>query len=434
MFKTQHLLKRRMKKSILLLFAAILFPVLLYADAANLIFTAGGNVKPMNSESIKMVKEKIDITMLGNHFEVRVDYVFYNSGEKQTAIMGFPNSRGTYGSPENLQYNIEELKYGIKDFKAFDGERELKIERKGSAITKSTKAFPVWETFTVDFEAGETKMITNIYSQEYFSENGRSVGAEYILTTGATWKGSIDSISVNIYSNSSDSDFNNRTVYILEDGGEDHQYYDKDEYRLYISPREYIIEDNVIKMMFTDVEPDFNVYISLPPPSLFRLSASSELHEDKNDKYTVKNLTDGDPSTAWVEGKKGSGINEYIKFYCPPPPEDTDMINIYSAYKIDSLGIINGYAKNESVFYNNNRVKKIRIEYKNDIFREENPYNMKPPEIYEYILKDTMDMQYLAFPEPIYMSSIKISILEVYKGSKWDDTCISELRIFSFVD
>ncbi len=423
MYKTQHLLKRRVKKSILLLFAAILFPVLLFADAANIIFTAGGNVKPMNSESIKMVKEKINITMRGNHFEVRVDYVFHNSGEKQTAIMGFPNSRGTYGDPEDL-------KYGINDFRAFDGERELKIERKGSAVTKTIKAFPVWETFTVDFEAGETKMITNIYSQEYFSEYGRSVGAEYILTTGATWKGSIDSISVNIYSNLSSHEFNNKTVYIVEgDKGGDYQSYYKDEYRLYIYPQEYIIEDNVIKMMFTDVEPDFNIYITLPPGSLY--SASSVLDEDKNDKYTVGNLTDGDPSTAWVEGKKGSGINEYIMFYCPPPPEDSDMINIYSAYKIDSLGIISGYAKNESVFYNNNRVKKIRIEYKNDIFREENPYNMKAPEIYEYILKDTMDMQYLVFPEPIFMSSMKISILEVNKGSKWDDTCISELRIFS---
>ncbi len=427
MYKTQFLLKRRIKKSILLLFAAILFPVLLFADAANLIFTAGGNVKPINSESIKMVKEKINITMLGNHFEVRVDYVFYNSGEKQTAIMGFPNSRGTYGDPEDLQ----DVKYGIKDFRAFDGKNELKIERKETAITKSTKAFPVWETFMVDFEAGETKNVTNIYTQEYFGESGHSTKiAKYILTTGATWKGSIDSIWVNIYSDLSDSDFNNRTVYLLEEGG-DYRSYDKGEYSLYIFPQEYIIEDNVIKMMFTDVEPDFNLNMSLPPPSLFRISASSELDENKNDKYAVRNLTDGDPSTAWVEGKNGSGINEYIQFYCPPPPEDTDMVNIYSAYKIDSLGIISGYAKNEEIFYNNNRVKKIRIEYKNDIFREENPYNMKTPEIYEYILEDTMDMQYLEFPEPIYMSSMKISILEIYKGSKWDDTCISELRIFT---
>ena len=143
MLKTLSLFKQRMKKTIPLLFAAILFPVLLYADAANIIFTAGGNVKQINSESIKMVKEKINITMLGNHFEV-----------------------------------------------------------------------------------GETKMITNTYSQEYFSESGR-------------------------------------------------------------------------------------------------------------------------------------------------------------------------------------------------------------PKSVEFILEDTMDMQYLAFPEPIYMSSMKISILEVYKGSKWDDTCISELMIFT---
>ena len=425
MYKTQYLLKQRVKRSILFLFAAILFPVLLIADAANIIFTAGGNVKQINSESIKMVKEKIDITMLGNHFEVRVNYVFHNSGEKQTAIMGFPNSRGTYGDPEDLQ----DIKYGIKDFRAFDGKKELKIERKETAITKSTKAFPVWETFMVDFEAGETKRITNIYSQKYFNESGHPTkSAKYILTTGATWKGSIDSIWVNIYSNLAGSDFNNRTVYLLEEGG-DNRWYDKGEYRLYIFPQEYIIDGNVIKMMFTDVEPDFDIKITLPPSSLFGIFASSELNEDKNDKYAVRNLTDGDPSTAWVEGKKGSGIDEYIKFYCPP--EEADMVNIYSAYKIDSLGIISGYAKNEEVFYKNNRVKKINIEYTNDIFREDNPYNMKAQERMEFILKDMMDMQYLVFPEPIYMSSIKISILEVYKGSKWDDTCVSELRIFT---
>jgi len=424
MYETQSLFKRRIKKSILLLFAAILFPVLLYADAANIIFTAGGNVKAMNSESIKMVKEKINITMLGNHFEVRVDYVFYNSGEKQTAIMGFPNSRGTYGSPENP----EGIQYGINDFRAFDGKKELKIERKETAVTKSTKAFSVWETFMVDFEAGETKNVTNIYSQKYWIEHGGSKeSAEYILTTGATWKGLIDSIWVNIHSNLPNFDLHSKTAYVLEESGDD-RWYSKDVYYgLYVFPQEYILEGNVIKMQFTNIEPDFNIKITPPPSS--RISASSELDKDKNNKYTAWNLIDGDPSTAWVEGRNGSGINEYFEFYFPV--EYTDMVDLYAAFKIDSLGIINGYAKNEGVFYNNNRVKKIKIEYTNDIFREENPYNMKAPESIEFILEDTMDMQYLAFPESIYMSSMKISILEVYKGSKWDDTCISELRIFS---
>jgi len=423
MFESKNLLKRRMKKSILFLFAAILFPVLLFADAANIIFTAGGNVKPMNSESIKMVKEKINITMLGNHFEVRVTYVFHNSGEKQTAIMGFPNSRGTYGSPENL----EGIQYGIKDFKAFDGKRELKIERKETAVTKSTKAFPVWETFMVDFEAGETKNVTNIYSQKYWTEHGGSKeSAKYILTTGATWKGLIDSIWVNIHSNLPNFDLNNKTAYVLEESGDD-RWYSKEEYRLSVFPNEYIMEGNVIKMLFTNIEPDFNIKITPPPPS--GISASSELDKDKKNKYTAWNLIDGDPSTAWVEGENGSGVNEYIEFHFPV--EYTDMVDLYAAYKIDSLGIINGYAKNENVFYYNNRVKKIRIEYKNSILREGNPYNMKAQESVVFILEDTMDMQYLAFPEPIFMSSMKITILEVFKGSKWDDTCISELRIFT---
>ena len=164
----------------------------------------------------------------------------------------------------------------------------------------------------------------------------------------------------------------------------------------------------------------------LPSQTLFGLFASSELDEDKNDKYAAKNMVDGNPSTAWVEGKKGGGINEYIKFYCPP--EESDMVDLYSAYKIKGLGIINGYAKSENVFYKNNRVKKIRIEYKNDIFREENPYDMKKQGSFEFILEDKMEMQYLEFTGPIYMSEMKITILEVYKGSKWNDTCISELQ------
>ena len=408
-----------MKKSFIFILAIFYLPAVLLADAASIVLLPGGNVKPMQNESIKMVKEKINITFLSGRFEVRVDYVFYNSGEKQTAIMGFPNSRGSDGGPENMRY-------GIEDFKAFAGEKELQVERKETEGPEVTKVVPVYETFTVDFDAGETKRITNIYSQKYFDEYGKPIkSAKYILTTGATWKGSIDSIWVNIYSNLPDHDFSKRTIYVLEESG-DERWYDKVEYKLDVFPKAYIREDNIIKMLFTDIEPDFDIDISMPPPSIFSLFASSELDEDKNDKYAAKNMVDGDPSTAWVEGKKDNGINEYIKFYCPP--EENDMVDLYSAYKIKGLGIINGYAKNESVFYKNNRVKKVRIEYKNDIFREENPDSMKKQGNFEFILEDKMEMQFLKFTEPIYMSSMKITILEVYKGSKWNDTCISELQ------
>jgi len=44
-------------------------------------------------------------------------------------------------------------------------------------------------------------------------------------------------------------------------------------------------------------------------------------------------------------------------------------------------------------------------------------------------LKDTMDLQKIKI-EPHVTKSIKFTIKDVYKGSKYEDTCISELKLW----
>lgn len=137
-----------------------------------------------------------------------------------------------------------------------------------------------------------------------------------------------------------------------------------------------------------------------------RVTASSTLPASKNNTYFPSNAVDVNKSTAWVEGAPDAGIGEWISF----------ENNV--AKEISSIQIYNGYTKNEEVFWANNRLKKIRIEFSND-----------DPII--VILNDGYERgNTVCLNKTIKTTSLKITILDVYKGQKYDDTCLSEIWVF----
>lgn len=392
-----------MKKIFLFIFILLLIPAQSFPDAGFIILAPGGNVIPVENDQVSMRDEQINIELLKERFIVNVDYTFQNSGESQTVIMGFPNSRTKDMEGKDL--------YGISDFKAFDGERELKVFRKEKKEQKSKYITDLYECFEVDFKKNETKNIKNTYSQVYARGNSDDqIKAEYILKTGASWKGKIGSVKVNIMSKIPAHEWVNKTAYFAD--GE--EIFDFD-FNIKIRPEKYRQNKNVYIMEFSDIEPDFNIEIIRPPLFIKDATASSELGS-KDGKYKAENLLDGDPSTAWVEGKKDWGMSEYVDFDTNP-----FLDNNAGSYKVKKIGIINGYAKNKDVFKMNNRVKQIKLDSESYISNEK--LNRT------YILKDTMDMQYIEFDKPVLMSRFKITIIDIYKGTKWNDTCLSEVRI-----
>jgi len=178
-----------------------------------------------------------------------------------------------------------------------------------------------------------------------------------------------------------------------------------------------------------------------------QLNATSALQSADNvlkGKYGAANLFDHDFSTAWVEGTEGAGVQESVFFILP---EGRTRLNI-----------MNGYAKSKSLYKKNNRLKKLKL----TLYAGVNPegyvseiaavYKSLPyPEEFTIDLSDTSSVQSFAVPvswkkinnfkkETIdsYTNDfdippadtaviIKIEINEVYSGSRWDDTCISEL-------
>ena len=136
----------------------------------------------------------------------------------------------------------------------------------------------------------------------------------------------------------------------------------------------------------------------------YKIKASSSLGVS----YKAEFANDLSYKTAWVEGKKDEGIGEYLEYYFKnDSPRITEII------------ISNGYMKSEETWKNNNRVKKLKL-YVNGI-----PFGILN-------LKDSRTDQYFELGTLGHNKNgtdliLKFEILEVYKGSKYNDTAITEI-------
>jgi len=118
--------------------------------------------------------------------------------------------------------------------------------------------------------------------------------------------------------------------------------------------------------------------------------------------YNTDFLFDSRIDFGWSEGKKGSGINESISFMF-----DKDVT-------ITKLKIWNGYQRSEKHFKANGRIEKFS-------FGDDK-------KTYEFKLKDLQGYQIIDFKKPIKGRNFTLKIKSIYKGAKYKDLVISELR------
>ena len=177
--------------------------------------------------------------------------------------------------------------------------------------------------------------------------------------------------------------------------------------------------------------------------------ASSELKEKglPKDFYSAKKAFDGKIETTWVEGVDGDGINEYIIFYLlfrgPYPTydefKDKDV-------KVE-ITIVNGVAKNKKIWEMNNRIKKAELEVYEAIvsIRQIDPWIISEQEpilntTFTLNLKDDIKPQKFLIkfkPKQLGIADDidsfecigKLIIKEVYPGTTYKDTGISEIDI-----
>ena len=150
--------------------------------------------------------------------------------------------------------------------------------------------------------------------------------------------------------------------------------------------------------------------------SVNQIVASSFLADQGKNSYSPVNAHDLSFETAWVEGVAGHGIGEYLRYTFKPETP-----------RITEIKIANGYVKSPAAWKANSRVKKLKV-----------LVNNKPYAI--LLLEDSMQEQIFEV-EPIGYGdrknflllkrrpahTITFEIMEVYPGSKYQDTVISEI-------
>lgn len=134
------------------------------------------------------------------------------------------------------------------------------------------------------------------------------------------------------------------------------------------------------------------------------LSVSSQLTGKSGTVYGAAFLNDGDTSTPWEEEVEGDGIGEQIT-YEPEAGTKLQVIRIYP-----------GNGRSDKAFQENNRPKTITLEIdgKKQILN----------------FDDAGHFYTFSSKKPVTAKQVKLIIDSVYPGSKWQDTCISEVEFY----
>lgn len=154
-----------------------------------------------------------------------------------------------------------------------------------------------------------------------------------------------------------------------------------------------------------------------------RVRPSSEL----GPSYVGANLLDGNPKTAWVEGANGDGRGEWMYIDLDARLDSPSS----TPFTIDEIGVIPGYFKNLNTWFENNRVKSLLVVV-------HTLPECSPPQnewvTYRLLLQDDFRLQVFDLPDDSIglccypmKKEVWIRIEDVYPGTKYHDTCISEM-------
>ena len=134
------------------------------------------------------------------------------------------------------------------------------------------------------------------------------------------------------------------------------------------------------------------------------ICASSVLASGHGNSYGAQNLTDGNDSTAWVEGRDGQGLGEFA------------VLEFGSPRVVRTLTIRNGYNKSADIFSKNSRAKNVEIRFSHG-------------DSLNVTLRDEPGSQSIALSQPVETKWIALFIRSVYPGWKYSDTAINEISV-----
>lgn len=427
---------KRILITTILLLSASFFSIKLFPNGGTFgsALKSSGNILLKNTPNVNLISEKLFIKPVGDYVHVDVKYELDNTGDEIEVNYGFPFYQLLNTMGFSLSFN-DELNKSVKYFIIKLNGNTIKT---GEKIDEGSDAETLWYIAKLKLKKGINILNITYASQPYFEdlETSKSPLIEYgkrqfiyNFRPAGTWgNGTLCNLDITVDS-----------INIINKKGSINLSgfaFSKEANRYYKASMKDI--DLKISNMLT-ITYDNSKYHSEINKILYNFKKTTCVETIKSssilkDVYSPQKLLDADFSTAWAEGTQGCGINESIS------------IKFKDSSDIKSLHIINGYQKSAETYLNNSRIKKLKLEMlisaKNNAKSE-----IKEIELLDYNKKDFDPMygsdfeknirnrkQALISPDDFdyeySIKSVKITILEVYPGTKYEDTCISEIIAF----
>jgi hypothetical protein len=436
-------------KNFLLYLSLILCPLSAIGNGGSFetsVVQRTGNLVPLQKEKIFLDSEQLDLRIEENDVFVKVEYMLHNKGPEDAVMFGFPVdlvAPESAGTPNSYEYVLSK---SLNNFLVADNGQELPvtktIEEKLSRAERPPGIDPdrviirKWSLVPITFKKDEKKRLTVSYQVRCMARDEGFEGHTfwkyslraffYTFRPAATWG---DKRVKNLVINLDASWLIRQSLPVpqvspqapLDDSGrENWTFSDQDLSEFADMTIHYEVSD-----FFRHRDITRNL---LPPDCVKKLTASSTLRNQGSHSFDIRMLRDNNRATAWVEGTKGGGEGETLTFQ----PKN--------AY-VTEIGIQNGYTESEELYYANSRVKKLRVAVE---FEKSDDPEVKP-QLFDVELPDRpyreQKLKYpyssadwiLENPEGFgFMKSVTLTILEVYPGTRFSDTAISELYVCGF--
>ncbi|MFZ4581679.1 MAG: NADase-type glycan-binding domain-containing protein [Paludibacter sp.] len=427
-----------MKKLICLLLFGVLIKTVVFGNGGPVNYSSvisTGDMRFLNYTDVELLKEDLSFNILGEYCEVIVEYTLQNKSNysNDTIHYGFPidfvrdEDTGDFSWNESNVSNLifqqgnkilkykQQIDYSIftDTIKGYDDQPILK--RRKWYLTNIIIGKGATETVRVSYHV-KSNFIDWATTKSFFVDYGK----KYIywdFTPAQYWgDGIVNEIKINIKVAPKIQRYGDFKVLGLPFQKNDSSYtfsankfnFDKAK-PLYL---EYSYEPVQQAKFISDY--------SIPKAYILSVNASS-FKED----YEIQKISDKNYTTAWVPI---TNKTEWVEFNIKP-------------FGLGAILIVNGYAKSSETYLNNNRIKKIRIDYEaedymdksktikesREIDIEDKPFKeISSNNLYSNAFKVDFGEGYLK------VRKIKITILDVYKGKKYNDSCISEILLLGY--
>lgn len=130
------------------------------------------------------------------------------------------------------------------------------------------------------------------------------------------------------------------------------------------------------------------------------------------ENYHPNYVLDGDPKTAWVEGKDGDGVGESI----------TIPVSTVSSARSVRVDVWNGYQKSKNLLEANGAPAKVTVVVIGPGGRVTGTTKAT--------LKRAMGTQSITVPVTGGVEAVQLVVDSVTTGKKYKDTCISDVQVF----